>query len=99
MQSFILDVLQDLKSNDEDLSTCTFILPSKRAGLFLKNEIIKQANSPGFLPEIISIEVFIEELSQLKLVNNIEALFEFYSVYKDLTKKNDLQTFDRLQTP
>ena len=98
MQSFILDVLQDLKSNDEDLSTCTFILPSKRAGLFLKNEIIKQANSPGFLPEIISIEVFIEELSQLKLVNNIEALFEFYSVYKDLTKKNDLQTFDRFST-
>ena len=98
MQSFILDVLQDLKSNDENLSTCTFILPSKRAGLFLKNEIIKQANSPGFLPEIISIEVFIEELSQLKLVNNIEALFEFYSVYKDLTKKNDLQTFDRFST-
>jgi len=36
MRSFIFDVLKELKSKKHVISELTFILPSKRAGLFLK---------------------------------------------------------------
>ena len=95
MSSFIYDVLKSLKSSEEDISQYTFILPSKRAGLFLKQEFAKQISSPKFLPEIIAIESFVEELSQLKQANSIELLFEFYQVYLRLTPKTEIEDFER----
>ena len=95
MSSFIYDVLKSLKSSEEDISQYTFILPSKRAGLFLKQEFAKQISSPKFLPEIIAIESFVEELSQLKQANSIELLFEFFQVYLRLTPKTEIEDFER----
>ena len=95
MHSFIFEVLKHLKTTEGELCKLTFILPSKRSGLFLKKELLKIAKSPSFLAEIISIEDFIEELSQLKSLNNLEVLFEFYSVYKELTPKKEIESFDR----
>lgn len=95
MTSFIAEVLQKLKNQKEDFSGLTFILPNKRAGLFLRQELSKQFTQASFLPEICSIESFIEELSQLKKVSSIELLFEFYSVYKALTPKENIEPFDK----
>ena len=87
MRSFIFDVLKELKSKKLVISELTFILPSKRAGLFLKKELASQNKAASFLPEIISIESFVEELSQLRPLNTFEALLEFYTVYRNLTPK------------
>jgi len=95
MRSFIYDVLQRVKSQGDDLSKHTFILPSKRAGVFLKHELAKQLDKPQFLPEIISIESFVEELSQLKPVNTLEILFEFYTIYTTVTPEDEQDGFDR----
>jgi len=94
MTSFISDVLIDLKSRDKNFSHQTFILPSKRAGLFLKNELSNVIDKTIFSPEIISIEEFVEDLSELKTVSNTELLFELYSVYTKLTKKENTEPFD-----
>lgn len=93
MRSFIYDVLQSLQSS-VDVSQHTFILPSKRAGLFLKHELAKQISGPKFLPEIITIEDFVEELARLKPLNPTELLFEFYTVYLKLTPKNQQEGFE-----
>ena len=95
MRSFISEVVQELKNQKEDFSELTFVLPNKRAGLFLKQELSKHFTQANFLPEICSIESFIEELSQLKKVSSIELLFEFYGVYKALTPKDKLESFDQ----
>ena len=95
MHSFIFEVLKKLISKGHDISQLTFVLPNKRAGLFLKKELAKQATPPIFLPEIISIESFVEEVSQLKQLNNIEALFEFYAIYTSTTPSKETETFDR----
>ena len=95
MTSFIAEVLQELKNQKEDFSELTFVLPNKRAGLFLKQELSKHFTRASFLPEICSIESFIEELSQLKKVSSIELIFEFYSVYKTITPKGKLESFDQ----
>ncbi len=94
MISFISEVLTDLKSRDQEISELTFILPNKRAGIFLKYELSKSLDKSIFAPEIISIEEFIEELSQLRKIPNIQLLFEFYSVYSKLEKGREIEGFD-----
>ncbi|MDX1277320.1 PD-(D/E)XK nuclease family protein [Oceanihabitans sediminis] len=94
MTTFILDVLEDLKKQDRNLSELIFILPSKRAGIFLKNQISQVVNHTIIAPQIISIEEFVEDLSQLKKTSNTELLFVFYKVYLELTKKEDQESFD-----
>ena len=94
MTSFIHDVLKRLQSQSVDFSKLTFILPSKRAGTFLKNELSLIASEPLFSPYILSIEEFVEELSQLKQLSNIELLFEFYSVYLNEVAIEEADSFD-----
>lgn len=94
MTTFIFDVLNDLQNNNKNLSELTFVLPSKRAGLFLKHQLHKVCQKTIFAPEIISIEEFVEELSGLKTVSNTELLFEFYNTYLALTQKNEADSFE-----
>lgn len=94
MTTFIFDVLKDLQKNGENLSKLTFVLPSKRAGLFLKHQISQVTQKTIFSPKIISIENFVEELSELKTISNTELLFEFYTVYAQHTKKEETDTFE-----
>ncbi len=94
MTTFIFDVLKDLQNNDINLSEVTFILPSKRAGLFLKHQLPKVIKHTVFSPSILSIEEFVEELSQLKTSSNSELLFKFYNTYTKLTPKEQQDTFE-----
>ncbi len=94
MPSFISDVLNELKNQEVELSQLTFILPSKRAGVFLRHEIAAQTTKTIFSPTILSIEEFVEELSQLKSITNTELLFEFYQIYLEANSKNEAEGFD-----
>ena len=94
MTSFIYDVLKDLEIHSKDVSKLSLILPNKRAGIFLKMEWSKLNKTTGFLPEIIAIETFIEELSQLRLLSSTELIFEFYEVYLELTPLKERDSFD-----
>ena len=94
MTSFIQDVLSQLSEKQYDFSKLTFILPSKRAGTFLKNNISSLHDRPIFSPTIVSIESFVEELSQLHLLSNNELLFEFYEAYLSLDILENKDSFD-----
>ncbi|SEP88292.1 PD-(D/E)XK nuclease superfamily protein [Hyunsoonleella jejuensis] len=94
MNSFIFDVLNELQENNYNLSELTFVLPSKRAGLFLKHQILKVSKTTRFAPKILSIEEFVEELSQLKSAKNTDLLFEFYDTYLSLTEKTKQDSFE-----
>lgn len=94
MTSFIHDVLIDLKNKSVDIAQLTFILPSKRSGIFLKRELSMINTQTQFAPHILTIEEFVEELSQLKQLSNIELLFEFYNIYQKNTSKENLDSFD-----
>ncbi|WP_417857936.1 PD-(D/E)XK nuclease family protein [Xanthomarina gelatinilytica] len=94
MTTFIHEVLQTLKANKEIIANLTFVLPSKRAGVFLKNNIPHVYQQTVFSPEILSIEEFTSNLSQLKPISNVELLFEFYTVYKELTRPSEQDSFE-----
>ncbi|MGC1631924.1 MAG: PD-(D/E)XK nuclease family protein [Gelidibacter sp.] len=95
MTSFLKEVLDDIQKNGLNISELTFILPSKRAGTFLKDILSKSIVKTIFAPEILSIEEFVESLSELHYASNTELLFSFYQVYQELTPKPEQETFDQ----
>ncbi|WP_336127434.1 PD-(D/E)XK nuclease family protein [Mesoflavibacter sp. CH_XMU1422-2] len=94
MISFITKVLLDLQKQNVNFSDITFVLPSRRAGVFLRKELSNIINKTSFSPTIISIESFVEELSQLKTLTNTELLFQLYNSYIELTPKEEQEPFD-----
>ena len=81
MQSFIQDVVKDVLRNNQDTGKIIFVLPSKRAGVFLKKIISQSLAKTVLAPEIYSIEDFIEKVSNLVTANTTTQLFELYNAY------------------
>ncbi len=94
MESFIREVLLNLKKADTPLSEIVFILPSKRAGSYLIKELASISEKTIFTPIIYSVEEFTEEISGLQSIDNTISLFEFYAIYKECTPKEDVEEFD-----
>jgi ATP-dependent helicase/nuclease subunit B len=88
MQTFISETLKSILNKQSTFKDTVFIVPSQRAGVFFKEELKKQV-SAGFLPNIINIEEFIEEVTGLKKVDNVQLLFHFYSVYKNSEENSE----------
>jgi len=78
----------------DNLSDITIVLPSKRARVFLIENIQSKLSKPIFTPTIVSIEEFIQEISGLRTIDSMEVLFEFYNVYSLITEKKDIQDFE-----
>ncbi|HSM63078.1 MAG TPA: PD-(D/E)XK nuclease family protein, partial [Gillisia sp.] len=78
----------------KDISTLIFVLPSKRAGAYLRKELASLVEQPIFSPEVISIEEFSEKVSGLKTIDSVHTLFELYAVYKEVTPKEELEDFE-----
>jgi hypothetical protein len=81
MQSFIEDVVKDVVNTNPDTGKVIYILPSKRAGVFLKKILSKTISKTVLAPEIYSIEDFIEKVSNLVTANTTTQLFELYKAY------------------
>ncbi|GLB48270.1 PD-(D/E)XK nuclease family protein [Neptunitalea lumnitzerae] len=92
MKSFLKEVVSNILETHENVENITFILPSKRAGVFLKDAFLKQFKKTGFAPQFVSIESFIENISGLKYANNIQLLFELYTTYLSI-EKNEPEDF------
>lgn len=95
MTSFLENVIADLQNQSIDVSKLNFILPSKRAGIYLKNLISRNTGKTIFSPEILSIEAFVETLSEIEYGQNTELLFDFYDIYLSITPVEQQESFDR----
>ncbi len=96
MTTYINEIVTELLKSNQNLSNFVFVLPSKRAGTFLKREILSQNSHAQFAPEILSIEELIENIADLKIASSIELLFEFYDVYlneKSIFEKESFESF------
>ncbi|WP_179348518.1 PD-(D/E)XK nuclease family protein [Winogradskyella pacifica] len=94
MISFIKSVLVDLQKKHLKLEDLYFILPSKRAGVFLKHHLSTLIDQPIFAPQILSSEEFVEELSGLQNLPNTDLLFRLYETYKALTNEEEQESFE-----
>lgn len=94
MQSFLSKVVFEVLQSGAPPEEITFVLPNKRSGLFLKNQLKTALSGNAFLPRIISIEDFVKEISGFELLDNVSLLFEFYSVYKTCSNKGKTDRFE-----
>ena len=95
MQSFLSRVVSDVLANTKgSLQNTIFVLPSQRAGVFAKRELVSQLDKATFLPEFISIENYIQEIAGITQIDQVQLLFEFYSIYKSVTPLKDIESFD-----
>ena len=98
MQTFLNDVVKEILSKTQNLSNHTFILPSRRAGVFLKEQLKLSVTTTSILPKIISVEEFIAELSSINLIESTTLLFEFYHIYKENTPSKETDSFDKFSS-
>jgi ATP-dependent helicase/nuclease subunit B len=94
MDSFISKVIKDVIIKHKNIAEVTFVLPSLRSCVFLKEELITASNSTFILPKIVSVENYIQELADISLIDNTQLLFEFYSIYKSKIPKENIDTFE-----
>ncbi len=70
-----------LRKFPKDMGNLAVVLPNKRAVVFLKHYLSKRIKKPIFLPHFFSVEEFVEELSELKIIDNISLQFYLYQSY------------------
>ena len=92
LENLVAKLLSDESAN---LDQTIIILPNKRAKIFLLEAFKKKLPTFTFAPEIKSIEDYIQEMAKIRTVDSIELLFEFYSVYLSITRKEKQQTFEQ----
>ena len=88
IQTFISETLDDILINNASFEDCVFIFPSQRAGVFAKDTFKNKVVS-GFLPEILTIESFIGQISEISKADAIQLLFHFYSIYCEIEEQPD----------
>ncbi|WP_420551870.1 PD-(D/E)XK nuclease family protein [Tenacibaculum aiptasiae] len=95
MQSFISETLDAISQTTKTFENVVFILPSQRAGVFVKQDF-KNKILAGFLPRIVNIGDFVEEISEIKKADSVQLLFHFYTIYKEIVKDPD--PFDKFSS-
>ncbi|WP_299047537.1 PD-(D/E)XK nuclease family protein [uncultured Polaribacter sp.] len=86
MQSFISDTINDILKTTTSFKDVVFVLPSQRAKIFVK-QTFKDKINVGFLPEILNVEQFINQISGVEKADSLQLLFYFYTVYKKSEKE------------
>ena len=94
MITFLEETLAKIKEETSALSELVIILPSKRACGFLLNHLKSSADKTFFSPKISSIEEFIQEISNLKIIDPTELLFESYKVYLKVISNQEKDSFE-----
>ena len=95
MQTFLDTLITHLqKSGTKAYQDLVIVLPSQRAGVFLRNKL--RSHHMGqtlMLPQIISIEDFIEQLSGIVPMENTEVMMLFYEAYLSVHKEEEKKDF------
>lgn len=95
MPSFLEDVVNDIyEKYEEHFSDLCIVLPSRRAGLFLKTFIQQKFQKTIWSPTILTIDEFIDELSDFEQPDNITLLFELYNAYREVEGDSIAENFD-----
>lgn len=94
MTPFVTQVLKELLARKIPISDYTFILPNKRAGAYLIHQLSQLNTKAIFAPRVLSIEDFAQEVSGISSIDNLSALFEFYTVYQENTPKEERENWE-----
>ncbi|SCY29373.1 PD-(D/E)XK nuclease superfamily protein [Nonlabens sp. Hel1_33_55] len=93
-ETFIGKTLDSLVSKGFHLDELSYIVPSRRVGVFLNKEISQRYNKPILAPVTLSIEDYIQELSGLHILSDLDTLPYFYQAYCNIEPIEKRDSFD-----
>ena len=103
VNSFLGNVVQKLKAQQPNWENICFVLPNRRAQLFLQKELTGALEGPLILPQSFSINDFVVAISMLKPATDLEqqqALYQSYCKLINISEKpNSFETFLGWSTP
>lgn len=89
MTAFLQQVARKLiAEHGTALRDVAVVLPSQRAGLYLRKWLAEEAGSPLWSPQVFTIGTFMEERSGLRSLAVEELLFEGYEAYRSVEGAN-----------
>ena len=89
MQSFLNDVAKKIINSNNDLTQIRIVVPNLRSVKFLKEALKNELEGVALAPQILSIEEFINDLSGIENVTDIDLLLTFYQIYQENTPKKE----------
>lgn len=94
--SFLGSVVQKLEAQKINWANVCFVLPNRRARLFLQQELTQKLRGPLILPEMISIDDFVASISTLQPATELQqqqALYQSYCATQNTKKADSFETF------
>lgn len=73
-----------VKQQEVELGDCCFVFPNRRSAIFFSKYLGQEAGKPVFSPKILTINDLMTDLSGLRPVDKISALYGLYKAYADL---------------
>ncbi len=89
---FLNKIIDELQSQNKDLSVFNIIVPGKRPIVFIK-QILKEKQYTGFLPTFYTIENIITEISEKQPVHGISLWLFSFGIYREIQPSEDFSTF------
>ena len=81
-----------LQHYPQQLHDIAVVLPGQRACLHLKHRLVELTQKPLLLPQILSIEDFIGNITNTEIIDPLTLTFEFYKIHA--TIKEQAGTFE-----
>ncbi|MRJ10265.1 PD-(D/E)XK nuclease family protein [Ornithobacterium rhinotracheale] len=92
MRTFLQQVVEDLMAQNLKFSKTVLVVPGNRPKAFLRKTFVESGFS-GILPEILSVEELLKQISGLQLVSGLELLFTAFSVYQRQAEARSIEEF------
>ena len=88
MEKFIDKIVSELLQNSKDFEKTILILPGNRPKLFFRRAFQKQQENI-LLPRFLSIDEFVQSVSGLQPISQIQLWFQAYDSYQKVVEKPD----------
>ncbi|CAG5085247.1 PD-(D/E)XK nuclease family protein [Parvicella tangerina] len=69
------------KHSVEGLSELTIVIPSQRVALYVREELQKLSDKSFWMPQIVPVNQFLEQLHDFTVIDELELVFELYEAY------------------
>lgn len=91
-QNFLQKVVQNCIAKFNDFENVVFVIPNKRAIVFIKEEL-KTLNFKGVLPQFFTIEEWKEFLAKKQCISGISLWIEAYKCYTEIAEEESFDSF------
>lgn len=94
MQTFLEEICTKIyEQHSSNLEEIAIIIPNRRASVYIQKYLSQLNKKPFFAPKITTINEWIDENTEERILNQTELLFLLYDVYKNVDKE-EAEDFD-----